>query len=196
MNKELFRYTLFVVGLLLAITACENDTVITPEEQATRDDERIVSFLKSHTISSTGGAIEAKVDGQKTLYELATKDPSGVYYYIHQQGKGTQATTNSTSTIHYEGFLIPSTRVFDSSFDRGHTSNIALEKAIMGWQIGIPKFKGGVKVKNESGEESYTHIGKGFLFIPSGLAYKTQARVGIPSNSSLGFRIELYDITP
>lgn len=184
MNKKLiFRYLYIIISLFFfsySLQSCQNDTVITPEEQAAKDDEIIINFLKSHTISQSGGSVKTKEDGQKSLYELCTKDPSGIYYYIHEQGKGKHPTKTTEVKVHYEGFIIPSTIIFDSSFNRGHPSVFKLNETIEGWQVGIPKFK--------------SETGKGFLFIPSGLAYKTSYRTNVPANSCLGFRIELLNL--
>lgn len=185
----MFKYLLFVSGLFF-FSHCENDTIISTEEQVAKDDDIITSFLKIHTISSNGNSLKTKGNDDKSLYELCTKDPSGVYYYIHEQGSGKAPLKTNTIHIGYEGFILPSSLVFDSSFSRGYPLDLNLSKAIDGWKIGIPKFKTGVEEKSNS----YTSYGKGFLFIPSGKAYKTQGTRNIRPNSCLGFRVEVYAI--
>ena len=108
----------------------------------------------------------------------AEKTDEGVYYVIDNEGTGDRPLVSSTVTVDYEGHLIDGS-VFDSSYDRGTPTTFGLWQVIRGWQIGSPLCKEG---------------GKGTLYIPSELAYGSQAKNGIPRNSVLVFNIELIDV--
>ena len=106
----------------------------------------------------------------------ATKDPSGVFYKIDEEGSGDHPSAGSFVSMAYEGRLMDGT-VFDSASLTNPLKSF-LYNLITGWQIGVPKFKKG---------------GKGTLYIPSGYAYGTSGTSGIPGNSVLIFDVELLD---
>lgn len=84
----------------------------------------------------------------------ATRDESGIYYIIEEEGTGTSPISSSTVTVRYKGYYLNG-NVFDiNQTDEGFTSN--LQKLIPGWRICLPKLKPG---------------GKGTFIIPSILAY-------------------------
>jgi len=107
----------------------------------------------------------------------AEKSSSGLYYIIDKPGTGDNPNINSTVTVHYHGYYTDGV-VFDSSVDRGKTSQFPLRNVITGWQEGIPLFKRG---------------GEGKLLIPSHLAYGSSAPPGIRDNAVLVFDIQLFD---
>ena len=109
----------------------------------------------------------------------ATQDDSGIFYIIDEEGTGTTFPTSFAEiSMAYTGYLMDGTQ-FDS---RTAVSplNINLGDTILGWIIGVQKFKKG---------------GKGTILIPSPLAYSNSALPGIPANSILIFDIELLDFT-
>jgi FKBP-type peptidyl-prolyl cis-trans isomerase FkpA/FKBP-type peptidyl-prolyl cis-trans isomerase FklB len=81
--------------------------------------------------------------------------------------------------VNYEGKLVDGT-VFDSTWERGESARIPLNRVIPGWSEGIQLMGVG---------DLYT------FFIPSSLAYG-EAGAGdlIPPNSLLIFRVELIEI--
>ncbi len=104
---------------------------------------------------------------------------SGLHYIVTEEGTGDNPSIDDQVTVHYKGYLLDGS-VFDSSFDRGQPATFPLKGVVKGWQEGIPKFKPG---------------GKGQLFIPSEIAYGSQAKGNkIPANSVLVFDIELKEI--
>ncbi|MHC0448113.1 FKBP-type peptidyl-prolyl cis-trans isomerase [Flavobacterium sp. 3-218] len=105
----------------------------------------------------------------------ATKTSSGLCYIINEQGTGESPTSTSTVTVQYKGTLTNGT-VFDQS-----TTGITypLNKFILGWQEGLPKFKEG---------------GSGILLIPSRLGYGNTKVQNIPSGSVLIFELKLTKV--
>ena len=78
--------------------------------------------------------------------------------------------------VAYRGYFTNG-QVFDESESNGVV--FGLNQVIRGWTLGIPYFKEG---------------GRGILLIPSGLAYGSNPRSGIPANSVLIFDINLIEI--
>jgi len=116
----------------------------------------------------------AKKEGVKSL-------PSGLQYQVLKEGKGKKPTAKDTVEAHYKGML-PSGKVFDSSYDRGEPAQFPLSGVIKGWTEGVPLMQVGAKYK---------------FWIPSDLAYGPKGRPPvIPPNSLLVFEIELLDVIP
>ena len=147
---------LLLVGILLT-SACSKDQNEIFEEQQLEIEE----YLQTNGLSA---------DAQKT--------DEGIWYYIEDEGTGTEfPTATSRVTVHYVGKLLDGTK-FDSSYDRGTPFTSSLTGVISGWQIGIPKFKKG---------------GKGKIIIPSRYGYGSSNQGTIPANSVLVFDIDLID---
>ncbi|MEO1022765.1 MAG: FKBP-type peptidyl-prolyl cis-trans isomerase [Bacteroidota bacterium] len=102
--------------------------------------------------------------------------PSGVRYIINEGGSGDRPTLCDRVIVDYTGSLMLEGTVFE---DPEEPASFALSTLIPGWQIGIPLINAGGNVT---------------LFIPSTLAYGTQARDNIPANSILRFDIELLAV--
>lgn len=63
---------------------------------------------------------------------------------------------------------------------------------LRGWQLVFPEFNTSESVTiNEDGTVDFNNNGLGVMFIPSGLAYFSESRDGIPVYSPLVFKIEL-----
>jgi FKBP-type peptidyl-prolyl cis-trans isomerase FkpA len=144
------KYLTFLSILILIFSACNKE-----DSQADKDDVIIQQYLADNSIQ-------------------ATKDPSGLYYVITEEGTGDHPDISSEVTVRYKGYLTDGT-VFDETTGSS-TATFPLSGLIRGWQIGIPKLKQG---------------GKGTFFIPSGLGYGDNATGNIPANSVLIFDIEL-----
>ena len=150
--------TLFAVSMVFS---CEKD-VVTFQEQLDIDVPIIEQYLSDNNITALS--------------------ENGVYYVIEEEGTGsTYPTTNSFVSMAYSGTVMNGDgTVFDSRTST-NPLKIELNRLIVGWQIGIPKFKKG---------------GKGTLYIPSGYGYGIRGSgSAIPGNSILIFDIELLDFT-
>ncbi len=95
-------------------------------------------------------------------------------------GKGSEAVSGKTVTVHYTGTLKDGTK-FDSSLDRKEpfTFSLGAGQVIKGWDQGIVGMKVGGKRK---------------LTIPAELAYGPNAVGSIPANSTLVFDVELLEV--
>ena len=144
------KYLTFLTVLIVIFSACKKE-----ESQADKDDAIIQQYLSDNNIQ-------------------ATKDASGLYYVITEEGTGDHPDINSEVTVRYKGYLTNGT-VFDQTSGNS-TATFPLSGLIKGWQIGIPKLKQG---------------GKGTFFVPSALGYGSQSVGSIPANSVLIFDIEL-----
>ncbi len=103
---------------------------------------------------------------------------SGLQYKILEEGSDVMPAPEDTVEVNYVGTLIDGTQ-FDSSYDRGETATLALNRFIPGWVEGVQKIGEGGKIK---------------LFIPSELAYKDQAMGEIKPGSALIFEVELVSV--
>ncbi len=150
--------TRLLIGLFLVIGAfssCKKE--LSPEKQAVEDDKIIENFISKNSI-------------------LASKHSSGVYYQIISEGSGATPTLTNEVTVNYTGKLLNG-NVFDQS---STPIKFALNKLIVGWQIGIPLIKKGGSIR---------------LIVPSGLAYGSNSPgPGIPKNAVLDFKIDLIDV--
>ncbi len=110
---------------------------------------------------------------------IATRTPSGLY--ISKTKKTTNAFPKAGDMVkvHYTGKNLKG-EVFDSSVERGQPFEFTLGRGqvIRGWDEGIAMLKKGEK---------------GFLLIPSGLAYGSSSQGDkIPANAVLIFEVELF----
>ncbi len=120
------------------------------------------------------------------------KTASGLYYTIKEEGSGDKAMPNDTVTMNYTGTLTDGTK-FDSNEDTAfkHVSPyqfvLGRGSVIRGWDEGVALLKQGAQAT---------------FYIPSGMAYGTQARPGgganpkgIPANSILLFDVQLVKVS-
>ncbi len=125
--------------------------------------------------NADAGAAFLKKNGAK---KGVTTTASGLQYEVIRAGTGKQPLLTDKVKVHYHGTMIDG-KVFDSSVDRGEPISFPLSGLIQGWQEGIPLMKEGAKYK---------------FFIPSELAYGTDAPPSIGPNQTLIFEVELLKI--
>jgi peptidylprolyl isomerase len=114
-------------------------------------------------------------------YPDATKDNSGMYYVVTQEGDGPIAQSGQTVVAHYTGKFTDG-KVFDSSVQRGQPFSFALGQGqvIQGWDIAFSKFPVGTKAT---------------IILPYTLAYGEQGYPGaIPAFATLVFDIEVIGV--
>ncbi len=115
----------------------------------------------------------------------ASKTESGLYYKVDKEGTGAKPTPGQKVTVNYTGKFLDG-EAFDSNLDpkfqhvQPFDFPLGQGRVIKGWDEGIALFSKG---------------GKGTLYIPSTLAYGSNAQGPIKANSVLMFDIELVDIT-
>lgn len=143
------------------------------EKQASLDDKALQAYFKKNNLSPI-------------------KTATGLYYTISQEGNGSKPQVNYQVKMNYSGRLLDGT-AFDSNVDTafGHTTpfefKLGTGAVIRGWDEGVALLSKGSKAT---------------FYIPSGLAYGSNARPGgnanpkgIPANSPLVFDVELLDFT-
>ncbi|MBL0126397.1 MAG: FKBP-type peptidyl-prolyl cis-trans isomerase [Flavobacteriales bacterium] len=131
-----------------------------------------------------------RVAGETFLAENGKKNgvtttPSGLQYEVIKTGTGPKPLTTDMVNVHYSGTLIGDSIPFDSSIERGTPATFALD--------------GGPRSVIPGMIEALTMMPVGSkwrVFIPSDLAYGSQARPGspIPANSVLIFELDLLEI--
>ena len=135
----------------------------------------LVALLACFALVQAGGAMQEKKD------EKVITTKSGLKYVELEEGKGEEAKTGDTVSVHYTGWLKDGTK-FDSSKDRNQPFPVTIgrTRVIKGWTEGLQGMKAGGKRK---------------LIIPSELAYgKTGSPPVIPADAELTFEVELLKI--
>jgi FKBP-type peptidyl-prolyl cis-trans isomerase len=104
---------------------------------------------------------------------------SGLQYEVLSEGTGPKPAAEDIVEVNYEGKLVDGT-VFDSSYQRGESTEFSLSDVIDGWSEGLQLMNTGSKYR---------------LYIPSKLAYgDSGAGEVIPPYSALIFEVELVSI--
>jgi FKBP-type peptidyl-prolyl cis-trans isomerase FkpA len=106
----------------------------------------------------------------------AQTDASGLRYVITSLGTGAKPTLANSIKVKYKGMLLSNGQIFDQA---NSAVVFKLSNLIQGWKIGFQLLPAGSKAT---------------LYIPSGLAYGTQATGSIPANSNLIFEVELFEV--
>ncbi|MFT7158068.1 MAG: FKBP-type peptidyl-prolyl cis-trans isomerase FkpA [Parvicella sp.] len=101
------------------------ERVLTAEERAERDQEKIKKHLADNNI-------------------IAEKLESGIWYTTTQEGEGENPSIKASVNAHYSGRLLDGEK-FDSSYDRDQPIAITLNDVIEGWKKAIPTMKKGGK---------------------------------------------------
>lgn len=192
---------LFFFGLVAILNSCgdgsNNVDDFDAAAQAIVDDEALIEYLQTHYLNASDGGIWTITNGETPLAnivdfkEIIKDDINYKLYYLKQtEGSGFAPTTADSVLTTYTGMLLDST-VFDS---RSTLTWFSLTSVISGWSYGFTNFKGGDLVVNADESFFYENVGKGILFIPSGLAYGNTLQSVIPNNSPLVFQITLQDV--
>lgn len=157
------RLPLILVAILFLVAACGRvETTNAPAGEG----------------AASGGAAPAAPT--KLQDSQLTTTPSGLKYADLVVGSGAEATSGSTASVHYTGWLENGTK-FDSSLDRGQPFDVKIGagEVIKGWDEGLQGMKVG---------------GKRQLIIPPALGYGSADQGTIPPNSTLIFEVELVDV--
>lgn len=199
-----------------------DDVVVIPPrdrgEQQIADNESIVKYLNTHyyNVSDFDGNTNPKIKDLKILeletgetlpdgntllmgaVETKTTDFGGAsykYYILRLNQGGGEGSPTFADRIRvvYEAFLLNGTVVDDnkiipSEFD------LVTEVVVSGWRRVFPEFNVAENfVENNDGTIDYVNSGVGVMFLPSGLAYFSNAQPGVPAYSPLFFKFELLE---
>ncbi|MFH1810578.1 MAG: FKBP-type peptidyl-prolyl cis-trans isomerase [Pseudomonadota bacterium] len=107
----------------------------------------------------------------------ATTTSSGLAFKVLRPGTGPKPKATDSVEVHYSGWTTDGT-LFDSSVQRGETTEFPLNRVIAGWTEGVQRMQVGEKSR---------------FWIPAKLAYGDNPRGGAPGGM-LVFDIELIAI--
>jgi len=207
-----YKILLILALLFIYASSCKEDEDITPFDhaaQALKDNDSLVKYMQMHFINEAG-EIEEVADGEESIYDstdLITKlvkySPGSeeieykLYYYKLEEGLATEENPTRVDKVNvsYKGFTLDND-VFDQN-DFGSWFDLYSELttgAIPGWSHSIIHFKPGTVTILPDESHQYDENGKGYLFIPSGLAYADAGEGTINPNESLVFYIELNEV--
>ncbi len=146
------RISILLVLLIIGFSSCDKKV-----DQNKSDKEIILQYIADHNLDA--------IEGE-----------SGLYYVVNNPGTGDPCTAASKVKATYKGYLTNG-----DIFDEGTIDNFFLSNAIVGWQIGIPKFREG---------------GDGILLIPSAIGYGSSGSQSgsIPPNAVIIFEVELIKV--
>lgn len=120
----------------------------------------------------------------KTNYEFYILD-------LNPNAGGESPRFSDQIRVNYEGFTLDN-KIFDSAVTPVDFDLISL---VPGWRKVMPFFKGAETFMSQNdGTVNYTNHGVGVMFLPSGLAYFSNATGGIPSYTSIAFKFDLFQI--
>ena len=151
-------------------------------EEAQADVQKIQELQRGRMAKAGEKAAAAGVAFLDTKSKEAgfTKTASGMLIKHTQPGTGASPTATDEVKVHYEGRLIDG-KVFDSSIKRGEPATFPLNGVIACWTEGVQTMKVG---------------GKAQFVCPANLAYGPNGSPPtIPPQATLGFDVELLDIT-
>jgi FKBP-type peptidyl-prolyl cis-trans isomerase FkpA len=103
-----------VILMIVILSACTSDDVITDEERLAMDIETIDNYLSDNGIA-------------------AITDESGLRYVIHEEGEGISPEILDEVHVRYMGMLLGEANSFDSS----DSIRFPLNRLIEGWRIGF-----------------------------------------------------------
>ncbi|MGA0333383.1 MAG: FKBP-type peptidyl-prolyl cis-trans isomerase [Kiritimatiellia bacterium] len=166
--------------------AAGNPPPYTEEEMiaANQEAQRFLQERQQQQMQASQQAAQQNLEkGQAFLAENAGKEGvmttlSGLQYQVLEKGEGDKPAETSTVKVHYTGKLLDGT-VFDSSVQRGEPVEFPLNQVIPGWTEGLQLMSPGAKYR---------------FWIPSALAYGTQAPPAIGPNQVLDFEVELIEV--
>ena len=193
---------LFILILGIGIFSCsdDDDSVVDdhdPVAQALIDDEKLISFLKSHYLTPEK-EIDSIRNGETPLYDIVTTDEMEykdvdykMYYYIDQVGVGNQSSRNDSVQVLYRGFMLDSTKFDENTSYTSTKSWFYLPRTIPGFRYGVSYFKEGEKIIYPDESFGYENTGNGVFFMPSGLAYANFGSASIPPNKPIYYFIDL-----
>lgn len=104
----------------------------------------------------------------------ALKDASGVRFVIDSLGSGFPPRASSDIKFSYTGRFLSET-----VFDQGTGASFNMKDLVLGFQIGLSLMPVGTRAR---------------IYIPSGYAYGSISKTGIPANSNLIFDIKLLSV--
>lgn len=182
---------------------------------AVSDNDSIVKLLRGHYYDINDDELKPIENGETSLFDDSSRlkiiditendIDYKLYVYVTSEGvdpnqKGSPSIADSVF-VKYEGKSFSGTEINQSTFDSNNLIWFNLTSVIRGWSFGFSQFKGG-ELKTEAngspfnGPITYLNPGKGYIFIPSGLAYPSSSqpnRTNPLVDANIMFKVELFD---
>jgi FKBP-type peptidyl-prolyl cis-trans isomerase FkpA len=224
MNKIKNIFLLLLLAII-GVYSCDDDNNaftnpfldVNHEELAIRDNDSIVKFLKNNYYDVSLDAIKILVDGEISLFEDTSKLKAvkvidndiehTLYVYNIEEGQSSPVKGNPTVMdsvyVKYTGRVFLNSELSAVNFEVNENGIwFTLNSVIKGWKRGFTSFLSGELKKEANGDVfngpiTYLNTGKGFLVIPSGLAYTSSNVNNYTSalvDTNLIFFVELLDI--
>ncbi len=164
------------VALFLSCNGDEEDN-FDPAVQSLEDDEALVTFMKSHYYNEAEDSVDTLTSNDRVSLFLDPRLKSEaitenevdytLYYLLLEEGTNESPSMVDRVFTDYTGYFTSNLNAFDSNEDIWFN----LTAVIRGWSYGFPKFKSGMNNSVPGEPLSFDGTGKGYLIIPSGLAY-------------------------
>ena len=205
------------------VLATENEEDIT-KFLSTHYYNEVLDSIKPIENGETSLLNSANLKTQQVIETIENRDITfNLYTYVIEEGDGNvdhdeinggKPTNIDSLLVNYSGrVLVPETSTVENgvttitgnelssiNFDSNLTTWIA--SGILGWSYGFTNFKPGNNTTNNGDAITYGGVGRGFIFIPSGLAYPSSEFVlgnnplARPYDQVLVFKVELLDFVP
>lgn len=139
-----------------------------------------VEAANAAEVQKIKAAVEAGEKEAERLYPNAQKTESGLRYIVIREGQGDKSPgARDIVKVDYEGRLLGTDTVFDSSYERGMPLQFRVEQVIAGWQEALKMMKPGAEWR---------------IILHPDIAYGAAgAPPVIPPYSWLDFRVELHE---
>ena len=159
-------------------------------------DLKITKLEDGETVAPDGSTLLEVAMGAKLETKTVVFADTEYEYYILRlkQGGGTESPTFADNVVvKYEGFTLDD-EVFDSAVN---PIAFDLTTLVPGWRKVFPQFNVAESfIENGDGTVSFVNQGIGVMFLPSGLAYFSQAQSGIPAYAPIIFKFGLLQTSP
>ncbi len=190
---EILKWIALIVVLIGLFAACVTDgskktggdivskaaQPLQKREATTKLAERLYTNFHSSPVTQAQKDENALIDYAVEKNLDVTRTPSGLYYVIHQEGKGPKLIHNQPTSAHYQGYFLDG-KVFDSSYKRGKPLSFNVGAMVPGWNEALKMMNTGTKAQ---------------LLLPSHLAYGTRGFPGlIEPNTPLVFDLEIVSL--
>lgn len=141
-------------------------------------------------VSTVGDSLRIAISELKSgkLDKQLTTMPSGLKYFIHEEGKGDALVEGKYLQVHYMGMLQETGVSFNNTFGpaKPFAFQVGRGRVIKGWDEALLKIKKGGKIT---------------MFVPYAMGYGESGRPGkegepayIPERADLAFYVEIIDV--
>jgi len=206
------KFIITILTLMVVLFSCKNDDDAPVDDfdaaaQAIIDDDLLVEYLQTHFYipavdNEPFGTIDTITNGEASLFsqieepmDIEHEDVDYKLYYLQlNEGVNESPTRYDSIFMKFSGFRLDSVKFDENVNYNSPRAWLDLTTLIQGWKYGFPKFRSGVNVTGPNDPITFEGSGLGVLFIPSGLGFGNEDRVGIPKNTPVLFHIELGQV--